>query len=262
MDLHENFSDQVAIVTGAGTGIGFEIARQLLDRGAQVIINDIDEHLINTAAQKLANPDRCKPVPGDAGDLTIIDQMISTAMGHFGKLDIAIANAGITSYGSFLKFTPEQFSSLIHLNLQGSFFLAQKSAHQMIAQQRPGRILLMSSVTGVLSHPFLGAYGMTKAAISNLAKNLVLELGKYGITVNAIAPGAVGTERTMAMDPNYDKVWGGLIPTGRATTTAEIARTALFLVSPDSGQINGQTLVVDGGITTLCAVPPDTDDPG
>lgn len=262
MNGKDNFTDQVAIVTGAGTGIGFEIARQLLEAGARVIINDIDENLVNAAAARLDRPDHCIPIAGDAGDLQIIDQMISSAIENFGKINISIANAGITSYGSFLKFTPEQFSNLVHLNLQGSFFLAQKSAHQMIAQQSPGRILLMSSVTGVLSHPFLGAYGMTKAAISNLAKNLVLELGRYGITINAIAPGAVGTERTMAMDANYDKVWGALIPSGRATTTAEIARTALFLVSPDSGQINGQTLVVDGGITTLCAVPPDTDDPG
>ena len=233
MTDHYKLEGQVAIVTGAGTGIGFEIARQLLDNGAKVVVNDIDPNLLDEATQRLDHRD-CVAASGDAGDLAIIDRMIGQAVKHFGKLDISIANAGITSYGSFLKFNEEQFADLMNLNLKGSFFLAQKSALQMIAQKTPGRILLMSSVTGVLSHPFLVAYGMTKAAISNLAKNLVIEVAKYGITVNAIAPGAVGTERTRSMDPNYEKVWGSLIPTGRSTDTSEIARAVLFMVSPRS----------------------------
>jgi 3-oxoacyl-[acyl-carrier protein] reductase len=203
----------------------------------------------------------CAAIAGDAGNLTHIDDMINLAVDRFGRLDISIANAGITSYGAFLKTSEKEFDQLTDLNLKGSYFLAQKSALQMIKQKSEGRILLMSSVTGVLSHPFLAAYGMTKAAISNLAKNLVLEIARYGITINAIAPGAVATERTMTMDANYDKTWAQLIPTGRASKPGDISRLALFLVSPQSGQINGQTIVVDGGITTLCAVPPDTDDP-
>ena len=256
-----SFEGKVAIVTGAGSGIGFDIARQLLEQGASVLINDISETLIKEAFHRLRKSDRCLPFAGDAGHIATIEDMITSAVNRFGKLDISIANAGITSYGSFLHFTEEQFDQLTNLNLKGSYFLAQKSALQMIRQKTPGRILLMASVTGVLSHPFLAAYGMTKAAISNLAKNLVLEITKYGITINAIAPGAVATERTMAMDANYDKTWAQLIPTGKASTPEDVSRLALFLVSPYSGQINGQTIVIDGGITTLCAVPPDTDDP-
>jgi 3-oxoacyl-[acyl-carrier protein] reductase len=261
MNPNKTFEGKVAIITGAGSGIGFDIAKELITQGASVIINDIDPDLINRAHQRLGALHTCVPIAGDAGNLKHIDDMINLAVDRYGRLDISIANAGMTSYGAFLKTTEKQFDHLIDLNLKGSYFLAQKSALQMIKQESEGRILLMSSVTGVLSHPFLAAYGMTKAAIGNLAKNLVLEIARYGITINAIAPGAVATERTMAMDANYDKTWGQLIPTGRASSPGDISRLALFLVSPQSGQINGQTIVVDGGITTLCAVPPDTDEP-
>lgn len=256
-----SFKDKVAIVTGAGSGIGFEIAKQLLESGAFVVINDLDADLIRQAHERLENSKRCMTVAGDAGHIPTIDKMVQSAVKSFGKLDISVANAGITSYGGFLEFTENHFDQLTSLNLKGSYFLAQKSAQQMISQKSPGRIILMSSVTGVLSHPFLAAYGMTKAGISDLAKNLVIELASYGITVNAIAPGAVATERTMSMDPNYDKTWGALIPSGRVSKPIDIARVALFLASDAAAQINGQTIVVDGGITTLCAVPPDMDDP-
>lgn len=258
----KRFANKVAIVTGAGSGIGFEIARQLLAQGAKVLINDLDGDLIKDAHARLDNSDQCCTLPGDAGRIEIIDSMVEKAVKKFGKLDISIANAGLTSYGAFLDFTEKQFDVLTNLNLKGSYFLAQRSVRQMIRQKTSGRIIMMSSVTGILSHPFLIAYGMTKAAIRNLAQNLVIETAKYGITVNAIAPGAVATERTLAMDPNYDKTWGALIPTGRVSLPTDIAQVALFLASEEAAQITGQTITVDGGITTLCAIPPDIDDPG
>ncbi len=252
-----HLKDKTAIVTGSGTGIGFEIAMQLLQGGANVVVNDIDESLVEEACRRLGHVEKCIPIVGDAGEIKVIDQMISMAVQRFGSLDFAIANAGITSFGDFSTFSEDQFDQLVSLNLKGTYFLAQRTANQLKEQKSHGAIVLMSSVTGILSHPFLAAYGMTKAAISNLAKNLVIDLAKDGIRINAIAPGAVATERTMGQDPHYDKHWGKSIPTGRVSTPADIAAVALFLLSPAAHQINGQTITVDGGITTLCIIPDD-----
>jgi len=119
----------------------------------------------------------------------------------------AVANAGITTFGGFLDYPLSDFQRLVSVNLQGSFFLAQAAAQQMIKQQSSGRIIFMSSVTGHQAHPNLSAYGMAKAALEMLAKSLGVELAAHRITVNTIAPGTTMTERTRQLDPNYQKVW-------------------------------------------------------
>ena len=250
------FEGKVGIVTGAGSGIGFSIVEQLVEEGANVIFNDVDEQLVNNGLQKWPRG-QVIGLAGDAGDPIFIENMVNSAVANFGVLDFSICNAGITSYGSFLDFDLNDFDNLINLNLRGSFFLAQFSARQMIRQGRGGRILFMSSVTGLLAHPDLAAYGMTKAALQMLAKALVLELAPYKITTNAIAPGAVLTERTQAMDSGYAENWAKIIPTRSITYPKDIAKTALFLVSEEAGQITGQTIVVDGGMTSLGSIPPD-----
>lgn len=250
-----NFSGQVAIVTGAGQGIGFEIARQLAVNGAAVLINDVNEALVNQAAQTInAAGGNCRALAGDAAGVDFIQQMVDTAVQHFGKLTIAIANAGITLYGDFLTYPVESLQSVMNLNLQGSFFLAQKAAVQMIKQQSGGSILLMSSVTGHQAHKDLAAYGMTKAALEMLAKNLVIELSEYKITVNTVAPGATLTERTLE-DADYKKTWARITPMGRAANAEDVANAALFLVSPVAQHITGQNLVVDGGWTAVSTSP-------
>jgi 3-oxoacyl-[acyl-carrier protein] reductase len=255
-ELNPSLHGQTAIITGAGTGIGFEIARQLVRAGVNVVLNDIDQDKVEQAILKLESHDgKALGLAGDASDLTFIDEMVKLAVSEFSELNICIANAGITTYSAFLNYTLERFNKLISLNLQGSFFLTQAAAKQMITQGKGGRILLMSSVTGIQAPAFLVPYGMTKAALQMLARGLISELAQYDITVNAIAPGAVATERTLAEDPNYDKLWAGVIPSGKVVMPEDIANAALFLVSPASGQINGQTLVVDGGWTAISPSP-------
>ena len=125
----------------------------------------------------------------------------------------------------------------------------------MREQKQGGSILLMSSVTGHQAHQYLTAYGMTKAALEMMAKNLVIELSPFHITINAIAPGATITERTMRDDPQYEKIWSGITPMGRPATTADIAQAALFFVSPNNRHITGQSLIIDGGWTSVSPSP-------
>lgn len=249
------FDKQTAIITGAGQGIGFEIARQLSLSGAAVILNDMDAALAKSAEEKINNEGGvCYCMSGNAADTVFIKKMVDTAVEKFGHLTIVIANAGITLFADFFEYSPESFNKVMQLNLGGSFFLAQAAAKQMKKQQSGGRILFMSSVVGHQAHKNLAAYAITKAGLEMLAKNLVVELSPYNITVNAIAPGATLTERTLN-DAEYEKTWSHITPIGKPATVTDIANAALFMVSPSSGHITGQSLIIDGGWTSVSPSP-------
>lgn len=253
----KDFEQQAAIVTGAGQGIGFEICRQLAARGAGVLLNDINDDLTQSAAKKInAEYGNCIGLTGDAGDPAFIQRMVQTAVEKFGKLTIAVANAGITLFGEFLSYPSDDFYKVLHTNLGGSFFLAQAAAKRIKEQNSGGSILFMSSVVGHQAHKNLAAYAMTKAALEMLAKNLVVELSPFGINVNAVAPGATLTERTQE-DKEYEKTWSRITPMGRPATPADIAEAVLFLVSGKARHITGQALVIDGGWTSVSPSPYD-----
>ena len=250
------FHQQVAIVTGAGKGIGFAVARQLALQGASVVLNDIDINLATTASQKIkADGGSCEAYGGDISEIEIIEGIVKFTVDTFGKLDILLANAGITTYGDFLEYQPASMQRLLQINLFGTFFLTQAATKQMVKQGQGGSILITSSVTGHAAHPFLAAYGMTKAGLDQLVKNLVIDLGPHKININTMVPGATLTERTLIEDPDYLEIWSRITPSGRPSTTDDIVNAALFLVSPASRQIMGQNLVIDGGWTSV-GVPP------
>lgn len=254
---YSGLKDKVAIITGAAEGIGYAIADLLTQSGAKVVLNDLEKKKAEKAASTLNTNSNCLPFSGNAGDIETIDKMVDFTIEHFGKVDFIVPNAGITLFGDFLEFTPESFQKVMHLNLQGAFFLAQRAAKEMIKQGNGGRMVFMSSQVGIRAYHNLTAYGMTKAALHMLATNLAYGLGKYQITANAIAPGATLTERTQNEQPDYEGVWSELNPNNRVGTPDDIAKTCLFLLSDDASHISGHTIPVDGGWTTAGKYPED-----
>ncbi len=247
---------KVAIVTGAGQGIGLEIARKLLITGSHVILNDLEKGLTEEAVASLSQLGKGAVLgcSGDSSSAEVISEIIDLAMHNFGSVDQVVANAGITLFGNFLDYSREDFFEVTRINQAGSFFLTQAAARIMKGQPNGGSILLTSSVTAHQSHENLAAYAMSKAAVEMLAKNLVIELAPLGIRINTIAPGATLTERTTS-DPNYVSTWSRLTPLGRPANTTDIAEAAIFLLSDAARHITGQSLIVDGGWTSISPSP-------
>jgi 3-oxoacyl-[acyl-carrier protein] reductase len=251
-----DFSGRGAIVTGAGEGIGREIARQLALHGASVVLNDI---LLDRAEEAAASirveGGNCIGAGGDVGIVDDVQGLVNLAVREFGRLDIAVANAGLTHYEDFFAYSPENFNRVVSVNLGGTFFLAQAAARKLRSQGEGGRILLMSSVLGSRVFSDGIVYGMTKRGIEMMARGMAVALGPYQITVNALAPGAIVTPRTIGDEPDYAEKWIGVTPTGRPGYPTDIAAAALFLLSPEAGHITGQTLTIDGGWTLSSPIP-------
>jgi NAD(P)-dependent dehydrogenase (short-subunit alcohol dehydrogenase family) len=254
------FTGKRALVTGAGQGIGFEICRQFALEGAVVALNDKEESLSIVAAKRInqeISAERVFPLPADISAVKAFQALIRKTDAQFGGIDILVANAGLTVFSPFLSCTPEAFDTVMGVNLRGTYFSAQTVAQCMIDRQIEGRIILMSSVTSLRAHHNLSAYGMTKAALNNLAQYLALELGPQQITVNALAPGATVTERTQLEIPQYEETWQKLTLNKRAAHVSDIAAATLFLASEEARHITGQTLTVDGGWSARSPLPGD-----
>ena len=247
---------KVALITGAGQGIGLEIARLLAESAHHIILNDIEKSLMEEGVKDILNSAKGKVigVSGDSGDPDFIGEMVGLAEREFGHLDIAIANAGITLYGNFWEYDSKDFMEVMRVNMGGTFFLAQAAAMMMKDQPNGGSLLFTSSVTAHQAHKNLAAYAMSKSGIEMLAKNLVIELSEYNISVNTIAPGATLTKRT-AMDKDYEKTWSRITPMGRPASVKDVANAAVFLVSDEARHITGQNLIIDGGWTSISPSP-------
>ncbi len=254
----EEFQGKTAIITGAAVGIGFGIARHLIELGATVVLNDLNESATKRAVDVLnaIGPGTAHPCTGDASKVEFIEHLVDYAAGLPGsQLQMVVANAGLTEFGAFLTFSEASFDKVVDLNLKGTFFLAQAVARRLLEQESGGRILLIGSTVGVRAYHNLAAYGMSKAGIAMLAQQLTLDLAPHGITVNCVSPGATLTERTQEEEPDYAGAWAQLNPNGRVGMPSDVAAAVAFLLSPAAAHISGQQLTIDGGWTGYAPSP-------
>lgn len=252
-----DLTGKVAIVTGASREIGAAMAEALAGAGAAVLVAHYGEPTLAEAvvARITAAGGRALAYDADLTSVAANQAMVARAVAEFGRLDILAANAGITMFRPLLETDEATWDALFGLNVKGAFFGAQAAARQMIAQDVGGRIVFSSSVTGVQAVAGLSAYGITKAALRHMARTLGPELGRHGITVNALGIGATLNARNLANDPDYAAHWASVMPTGRALQPTDLAAALLFLASPAAAMITGQTIVIDGGWTALSPTP-------
>ncbi|MEL7544294.1 MAG: SDR family oxidoreductase, partial [Pseudomonadota bacterium] len=267
------FSGKTVIVTGAASGIGRATARRFAREGANVVLADRDESAGQAVAKDFKERGRSAQfISCDVSQRLDVLNLMAATLEAFGQVDVLVNNAGVSDEtGGFLDLDEATFERIVSVNLKGGFLVAQAVARQMVAQLEDavpgatpsaGAIINMSSINAALARADRVVYGITKAGLESLTRGAAMALAPHGIRVNAIAPGSVST-------PLTDKAYGddavretvlARTPLGRIASTREIASVAAFLASDDASYITGETIVVDGGRTSLHYTMPSDDD--
>lgn len=233
-------STGVTVVTGGNRGIGAAIARRLVDAGHRVVV----------ASRSGTGPDECAltgAVSMDVSSAVSIADGLSRIEETYGPIGVLIANAGITKDNLLMRMSDEEVDSVVQTNLSGSIRLCRGVARGMI-RAKTGRIVLISSVVGLLGSAGQVNYAASKAGLVGVARSLARELGSRGITVNVVAPGFVETDMTAELEESRRDEILGAIPLGRYASADEVAAVVEFLVGPDAGYITGSVIPVDGGL--------------
>lgn len=241
---------KVALVTGASRGIGAQIAKSLAEEGASVIVN------YNGSKEKAQTVvDEIQAAGGTAemyqcsvSDFTACGEMIQELIKKYGHIDILVNNAGITRDGLLMKMSEEDFDAVVETNLKGAFNTIRHMSRYFL-KQRSGKIVNISSVSGILGNAGQANYSASKAGVIGLTKSVARELASRGIHVNAIAPGFIATDMTEAMPEEAKEKMTETIPLKRIGTPKDIANLAVFLASEKADYITGQVFAVDGGMT-------------
>jgi NAD(P)-dependent dehydrogenase (short-subunit alcohol dehydrogenase family) len=244
--MGQQLTNKVAIVTGAANGIGRAIAERFGVEGAHVIVNDIDAAGAEAVAQAIrAAGGSALAVVADVSDKTQVDALFDAALVHFGTLDVLVNNAGLTNtQRHFLEADADWWNRIIAVNLSSTFLCGRRAA-QIMARKRSGVIINMSSGGASRAHRGNAAYDAAKGGIEALTRAMALDLGPYGVRVNALVPGSIDSR---GMSPEVKRSRGENIPLGRVGEVDELAGPAVFLASDDARYITGHLLVVDGGL--------------
>ena len=256
---------KVALVTGSSSGIGQSIAIRLAEEGAKIVVNyrsnpEGAEETIKaikatggdcTMADGFCDSDRGYSIGANLGIVDDVRKLIDQSIEHFGTLDILVNNAGIEKHADFWEVTEQDFEAVMNINFKGVFFATQFFVkHQMQTGKRNGRIINISSIHEELAFPHFTSYCASKGALKMMTRNLSVELGSLGITINNVAPGAIETPINKALlnDPSKLEPLLKNIPLGYLGQPEDVASVVAFLASDDARYITGSTLVVDGGL--------------
>ncbi|MCB9856817.1 MAG: 3-oxoacyl-[acyl-carrier-protein] reductase [Phycisphaerales bacterium] len=245
-----DFRDNVAIVTGGSRGIGREICLKLAAGGATVLACARDADRLRETATAAADqqlPGRIVTQALDVTDSQIVEKWVEAMAEEFGRIDILVNNAGITADGLVMNMTDEQFDNVIQTNLKAVFLLTREVGKVMVRARR-GRIINITSVSGIMGNPGQANYAASKAGVIGLTKSVAKELAKRGVTCNAVAPGFIKTDMTSVLSEKVKEGVRPLIPLQRFGEPEEVAAVVAFLASTEASYINGQIVVVDGGL--------------
>ncbi|MFG6369973.1 MAG: 3-oxoacyl-[acyl-carrier-protein] reductase [Lachnospiraceae bacterium] len=240
---------KVALVTGAGRGIGREIALTLAASGATVIVNynGSRESAEAVVAEIVQNKGNAEAIQCNVSDFTASDVFVKEVLDKYKKVDILVNNAGITRDNLIMRMTENDYDAVLDTNLKGAFNMIRHLSRSFI-KQRSGKIINISSVSGVLGNAGQTNYSASKAGLIGLTKSVAREFASRGINVNAVAPGFIDTDMTKDMTEDAKKTLNSMIPMGKMGSTKNIADLVLFLAGEHSDYITGQVICVDGGM--------------
>ena len=247
--MSKPFEGQVAIVTGAGRGIGEAIAKRLADGGAKVaVVSRTEANAAKTAdAINAAHPGAAKAYPVDVADFQAVQELGDAILADFGRIDMLVNNAGVTRDGLSMRMSSEDWDAVVDTNLKGAFNFI-RAVQRPMAKQRSGRIINIASVVGLTGNAGQANYSASKAGLIGLTKTIARELSGRGITSNVVAPGFIETDMTAVLPESIRTAVVEKIPLARFGAPDDIAAAVAFLAGPEAGYITGQVLVVDGGM--------------
>jgi glucose 1-dehydrogenase len=242
-----------ALVTGSSKGIGQAIAIRYAEEGADVVVNynSDPKGADETVARVQQSGRRAVAIKGDLGSVASVEALVGQGWDALGGLDVLVNNAGVEVNAPFWDVTERDYDKVLNINLKGVFFATQTFVKKLRASGRGGKVINVSSVHEELPFPNFAAYCASKGGLKMLTRNLAIELGPLGITINSIAPGAIETpiNAKLLNDPQKLAALTAQIPLGRLGKTADVAGLAVFLASSDSDYATGATFTVDGGLT-------------